>query len=94
MFSRKENTMDINVTQAQLDAWMAGELIQNAMPNLSAGEREFIKTGVTPQEWEDMFGGDEEEDEEDYDDEDEDSYDDYDGQPDEAQEWHDFDPDC
>ncbi len=21
-------------------------------------------------------------------------YDDYDGQPDEAQEWHDFDPDC
>ena len=22
------------------------------------------------------------------------TYDDYDGQPDEAQEWHDFDPDC
>lgn len=22
------------------------------------------------------------------------SYDEYDGQPDEAQEWHDFDPDC
>lgn len=25
---------------------------------------------------------------------DDDSYDEYDGQPDEAQEWHDFDPDC
>lgn len=24
----------------------------------------------------------------------EDAYDDYDGQPDEAQEWYDFDPDC
>jgi hypothetical protein len=33
--------------------------------------------------------GDEDEDDEDAYDEDE-----YDGQPDEAQEWHDFDPDC
>jgi hypothetical protein len=30
----------------------------------------------------------------DFGDEDEDHEDDYDGQPDEAQEWHDFDPDC
>lgn len=36
------------------------------------------------------------EDEEDEDDEQVDNYnyDSYDGQPDEAQEWHDFDPDC
>lgn len=38
------------------DAWDAGELIQNAFPTLSADEREFIKTGISPQEWEAMFG--------------------------------------
>jgi hypothetical protein len=30
-------------------------LIQNAMPRLNADEREFIKTGVTAEEWEEMF---------------------------------------
>jgi len=55
-FTGKTQTMDIDVTQEQLDAWQDGELIQNAMPNVSAEEREFIKTGVTPQEWKDMFG--------------------------------------
>jgi len=47
--------MEIAVTQAQLDAWQAGTLIQDAMPNLSADEREFIKTGITAEEWDDMF---------------------------------------
>jgi len=47
--------MDIDVTQAQLDAWEGGELIQNAMPNLDADEREFIKTGITSVEWASMF---------------------------------------
>lgn len=36
--------------------WKAGELLQNAFPTLSADEREFVKTGITPQEWEDVFG--------------------------------------
>lgn len=49
------NSMEIAVTQSQLDAWQAGILIQDAMPNLSADEREFIKTGITPEEWEAMF---------------------------------------
>jgi len=35
----------------QYDAWKGGELIQNAMPNLSADEREFLMTGITPEEW-------------------------------------------
>ena len=48
--------MSIQVTQAQIDAWQGGELIQNAMPNVSADEREFIKTGITPEEWEETFG--------------------------------------
>ena len=55
-FSGKINRMGIQVTQAQIDAWLNGELIQNAMPNVSADEREFIKTGITPEEWENTFG--------------------------------------
>ena len=55
-FSGNVNRMSIQVTQAQIDAWQGGELIQNAMPNVSADEREFIKTGITPEEWEETFG--------------------------------------
>lgn len=80
-FTNNVHTMDINVTQEQLSAWENGTLIQNAMPHLSADEREFIMTGITPQEWEDAFGGSEDED--DYQDED-------DGQPSWEQEWEDF----
>jgi len=54
-FSGITNSMEIAVTQAQLDAWESGTLIQDAMPNLSADEREFIKTGITAEEWDDMF---------------------------------------
>ena len=74
MFTNKVHTMDINVTQEQIALWENGTLIQDAMPNLSADEREFIKTGVTPSEWSDFFG---EEDEDD-------------GQPSWEQEWEDF----
>tara|TARA_B100001250_G_C19029428_1_gene456729 strand:+ start:219 stop:452 length:234 start_codon:yes stop_codon:yes gene_type:complete len=54
MISGETNTMDIDVTHEQLNAWVDGELIQNAMPNLSADEHEFIKTGITSQEWENL----------------------------------------
>ena len=49
--SGNTNSMEIEVTQEQLSSWENGTLIQNAMPNLSADEREFIKTGITPEEW-------------------------------------------
>jgi len=55
-FSGKENTMDLNITQDQLNAHANGELIQKAFPNLTADEREFIISGVTPTEWNAMFG--------------------------------------
>jgi hypothetical protein len=54
-------TMDIPVTQEQLNLYAAGALLQNAFPNLTAGQREFIKTGITDEEWESLFGGGEEE---------------------------------
>jgi hypothetical protein len=59
MQSGKVNTLEIGVTQDQLDAWNNGELIQNAMPDLSPDEREFLMTGVTSEEWDEMFLEDE-----------------------------------
>ncbi len=49
------SSMDIDVTLEQVASWEQGELVQNAMPNLSADEREFIMTGITPTEWDEMF---------------------------------------
>jgi len=77
MISGNTNTMELNVTQEQLTAWESGVHIQVAMPQLNAEEREFVKTGMTPTEWEELFG------------EEEDDYED-DGQPSWEQEWEDF----
>jgi|TARA_R100000234_G_C4991961_1_gene176008 hypothetical protein len=48
--------MEIDVTLEQLSSWQVdGVLIQNAMPHLTPDEREFIKTGITPEEWDSAF---------------------------------------
>lgn len=57
--SGKTNRMVIDVTQEQIDAWQSGTVIQRAMPHLSADEREFILTGITAEEWDEMFGEEE-----------------------------------
>ena len=54
--SGQVNTLEISITQEQLNAWEGGALIQRAMPNISADEREFIMTGITPTEWDSVFG--------------------------------------
>ena len=56
-FSGKVNSREIPVTEEQLQAWNNGTLIQNAMPDLSADDREFIMTGITPEAWEETFNG-------------------------------------
>jgi len=53
--SMRDNSREIDVSQSQLDRWKAGELIQNVMPHLSADDREFLMTGLTPEDWEEMF---------------------------------------
>jgi hypothetical protein len=53
-FTGKTNTRDLDVTEAQLIAYYEqGVLLQNAFPNLSADDREFIKTGID--NWDEMF---------------------------------------
>jgi|TARA_R110000796_G_scaffold6012_3_gene21954 hypothetical protein len=50
------SSMEIDVTEDQLRAWsIGGKMIQEAMPNISPDEREFIKTGITPAEWDELF---------------------------------------
>lgn len=51
----KENTLDIPVTEEQLMAWENGGLIQNVMPNLNADQREFLISGMTPGQFEELF---------------------------------------
>lgn len=56
VFTGVERSKEIDVTQEQLERWQSGEdLIQNIMPNLSPDDREFIMTGITPEEWDDSF---------------------------------------
>ena len=51
--------MDLDITPASLELYDDfGVLLQDAFPNLSPAEREFIKTGITPEEWDDFFGED------------------------------------
>ena len=57
-FSNKKTTLEIAVTAKQIASWEKGELIQDAMPNFTPAEREFIKMGITPDEWDDIFGVD------------------------------------
>jgi len=49
------HTLEIPVTQAQLTKWKEGSFIQDAMPNLSEDDREFIMTGITAAEWDAAF---------------------------------------
>ena len=52
MFTGVVNTMDLPVTQDQLDRWEAGEgYIQDVFPHLSIDQREFLISGTTPEEW-------------------------------------------
>ena len=49
-------TKNIPVTKSQIYNWkIAGVLIQNAMPNVSVTDREFIMTGITQEEWTETF---------------------------------------
>jgi len=59
IFTGIERTLEINITQDQLDAWQSGMLIQDAMPNISANDREFIMTGTIEGEWDEVMSDDE-----------------------------------
>lgn len=55
----KINFLSLDITEEQIHSWHNGELIQEAMPNLTTDEREFIMTGITPDSWSKLFGDEE-----------------------------------
>jgi|TARA_B100001094_G_scaffold130685_1_gene126511 hypothetical protein len=75
ILSKNISSMDIDVTHEQIAQWESGVLIHQAMPHLCEDEREFIMTGITPDEWDTHMVGEEDDD---------------DGQPTWEQEWEDY----
>lgn len=59
-FTGKEHTMDIEATPAQIQAYNNGAHLQQAFPHLSPEIREFIHSGITPEEWDEYVKDDEE----------------------------------
>lgn len=53
--TRKDHTMEIDVTQAEIDSGERGTLAQHAMPRATPEQREFIMTGYTPEDWAKIF---------------------------------------
>ena len=69
IISGKVNSMEIDITQEQLDRHSAGEHIQHVCPHLSPEEREFLINGMSLEEQEDLYGSfSEDDDDNDYDD--------------------------
>lgn len=60
-FSGVVHEMDLPITKEQIENYNQGMLVQYAFPHLSREEREFILTGITPQEWQFMFATDDDE---------------------------------
>ena len=58
-FTGVTRTLDLPITEQDLRAWNNGMLIQDACPDLTDEEREFIMTGVSPEEWKAAFGEEE-----------------------------------
>jgi len=56
-----EEVTDLTVNIEGFIAWRGGELIQTALPELDAYQRELLISGICPKCWEQMFPSDEEE---------------------------------
>jgi hypothetical protein len=51
----------VTAESEDLERYKNGEgLIQNIFPYLNAGDREFIKTGISPKGWDNLFAIEEE----------------------------------
>jgi len=59
IFTGKVSAVELNVTPEQIARWQGGELIQNAMPQLSTDEREFLISGLLPEEWDELMSEEE-----------------------------------
>jgi hypothetical protein len=54
-FSGRKVTRQLPITAEQYAAWEGGMRAQVAFPGLDADSREFIMTGIAPDEWDEAF---------------------------------------
>lgn len=54
-FTKKLTTRELPITSEQMDAWQNGALIQDVMPHLSDGDREWLSSGIPEDEFDEMF---------------------------------------
>lgn len=54
-------TVSVTVPAKELNAYRRGALIQEAMPSLSAADREFLMTGISGKGWDATFKPEKEE---------------------------------
>ena len=55
IISGQSASMTMDITQAQIDAYDSGALVQDAFPNLDRSQREFFKSGITSEEWDELY---------------------------------------
>ena len=56
------NSMILDLNRGDIEKWeSSGKFIQDYFPDLSDDDREFILTGVTPEEWDEIFGEEDDE---------------------------------
>jgi hypothetical protein len=54
-YSGERTERNLPITESQIQLYEGNKvLIQNVFPNLSVGDREFFKTGITEQKWDKM----------------------------------------
>lgn len=52
LLSGRTTTREIGLSERELEAYYeSDELIQRMYPHLSPEDREFVMTGITPEEW-------------------------------------------
>ena len=55
VFSGITRTMELPITLTMVETYNRGVLIQDAFPGLNDSQREFYKTGITQEEWDEIF---------------------------------------
>lgn len=57
--SRTGTDFTVTVTTEAYDNWRNGMLPQRALPSLTKDQREFLISGYTQEEWDELFDGEE-----------------------------------
>lgn len=58
ILSGKKTTMELPVTDDEIKRFVHGEHAQQVWPHLTPAQREFLISGISPDEWQKSFGHD------------------------------------